>query len=188
MKTRIRHHRQLRRLTQAQLAKLAGTTAATISRLETADMNVSMSWLHKFAEIFNVPVAELIPENKMSSRIPCVGEIDRNGALSSQQDVHEDISLDALAKNPIAIRIAENMGTYCAGDIVIADRLQETELTSAVGKDCFVAFDEANGGFGRFISSGNGTFLLVPPEPGHNAYSLAALGWVAPVVMLIRYP
>tara|TARA_R110000824_G_scaffold366730_2_gene555713 strand:+ start:243988 stop:244503 length:516 start_codon:yes stop_codon:yes gene_type:complete len=170
------------------MAKMLGTTAATISRLETADMNVSMNWLQRFAEIYNVPVAELIPESVTPSRIPCVGKIDRNGALSAQQDlVHEDIALDARAKDPIAIRIAEDMGNYCAGDIVIADRIQGTELKRAVGKDCFVAFDGEKGGFGRFISSGNGTFLLVPPEPGHDAYSLAAPGWVAPVVMLIRY-
>lgn len=41
MRTRIRHFRKARGLTQTELAEALGTTAATVSRLETADMTVS---------------------------------------------------------------------------------------------------------------------------------------------------
>lgn len=187
MKTRIRYYRKLRRLTQSDLALLIGTTAATISRLETADMNVSMAWLQRFADIFHVPITDLIEEMHTPGRIPCIGEIGRTGALSeSRQGEEDDVTLKAHARNPIAIRIRENFGPYCVGDIIIADRMSSDDVPHALDRDCFVDIEGEEGGFGRFVSSGNGDYLLVPPEPGAKARSLTILNWIAPVVMLIR--
>lgn len=188
MKTRIRYHRQLRNWTQAELGRAAGTTAATISRLETADMNVSMDWLEKFAGIFAVPVSALIDERRAATTIPCVGAINRAGNLSSiGKDEEEDLTLEALARDPIALHISENFGHYRAGDIVIADRMSADDLPRALGRDCLVEFESESCGFGRFVSSGHGTYLLVPPEPGSEARHLPVPHWVAPVVMLIRH-
>ncbi len=188
MKTRIRYHRKLRRLTQSDLARLVGTTAATVSRLETADMNVSMNWLQRFADIFHMPVSDLIEEAHAPRRIPCIGEIGRTGTLSeSREGSEDDVTIEAHARNPIAIRVRENFGPYCVGDIIIVDRMSSDDVPHALGRDCFVNIEGEEGGFGRFVSSGNGAYLLVPPEPGAEARSLAIPNWVAPVVMLIRY-
>lgn len=188
MKTRIRYYRKLRHLTQSDLARLVGTTPATISRLETADMNVSANWLRRFAGIFHVPIADLIEEAHTQGRIPCIGEIDRTGALSENpKGKDDDVALEAHARDPIAIRIRENFGPYCIGDIIIADRMSSDDVLHALGRDCFVDIEGEEAGFGRFISSGNGAYLLVPPEPGAEARSLAIPNWVAPIVMLIRY-
>jgi transcriptional regulator with XRE-family HTH domain len=188
VKTRIRHHRRLRRLTQLDLARLVGTTAATISRLETADMNVSMNWLQRFASVFNVPVSDLVAEPRSAQHIRCVGAVDRAGALLSDDGGDDDdVSLDALARHPIAIRIRENVGSYRAGDIVIADKLASDDVQEALGRDCLVAIDDETGRFGRFVASGPDAYLLVPPEPGAEVRNLTLPGWVAPVVMLIRY-
>lgn len=188
MRTRIRHYRRLRRLTQSDLAGRIGTTAATVSRLETADMKVSMVWLQRFADVFNVPIADLIEEPKARGRVPCVGEVDRSGALSSISTSDEsDVTLEAPARYPIALRIRENVGTYCAGDVVIADRMSSEHASRALGRDCFVEVDGEDSGFGRFVSSADGCYLLVPPEPGAQARLLPTPDWIAPVVMLIRY-
>lgn len=188
MKTRIRYHRKLRRLTQSDLARLVGTTAATISRLETADMNVSMNWLQRFADVFHVPVTDLIEEIPTHGRIPCIGQIGRTGALTENPKGEDgDVALEAHARNPIAIRIRENFGPYCVGDIIIADRMSSDDVPHALGRDCFVDIEGEEAGFGRFVSSGNGAYLLVPPEPGAAARNLAIPNWVAPIVMLIRY-
>ncbi|MES1991044.1 MAG: helix-turn-helix transcriptional regulator [Pseudomonadota bacterium] len=188
MKTRIRYHRKLRRWTQSELARQAGTTAATISRLETADMNVSMDWLEKFAGIFSIPVSALIDDRRAATAIPCVGAINRAGNLSSfGKDDEEDVTLEAMANNPIALHIAENFSHYCAGDILIADRMSAEDLPRALGRDCFVEIEGTTGGFGRFVSSGHGTYLLVSPEPGSQARHVPLPVWVAPVVMLIRH-
>jgi transcriptional regulator with XRE-family HTH domain len=178
----------LRQWTQLQLAQHVGTTAATISRLETADMNVSLDWLQRFADAFGVPIASLVDENEKEPGIPYLGKIDRAGRLYAVTNEEDDtITIDGMARDPIAIRFRENTGTYLAGDIVIADRMTSDGVSRALGRDCLVAIEGKEGGFGRFISSDHGTFLLVPPEPGGETQSLPLPGWVAPVVMLIRY-
>lgn len=188
MKTRIRYHRKLRRWTQPELARLMDTTAATISRLETADMSVSADWLQRFADVFGVAVSALIDDERVTARIPCVGTLNRAGTVSaSTSDDTDDVTLEALARDPIAVRVNENIGSYCAGDIIIADRLMSADITRALGRDCFVSIEGEDEGFGRFVSSGHGTYLLVPPEPGAEARNLSVPGWVAPVVMLIRH-
>ena len=188
MKTRIRYHRKLRRLTQSDVARLIGTTAATVSRLETSDMNVSMIWLQRFADVFNIPVSELIDESAAPDAIPCIGEIGRSGALlESDREEDGDIRLESFSRNPVAVRICENFGQYCEGDVIIADRMSADQVTQAIGRDCIVEIDGEESGFGRLISSDNGTFLLVPPEPGAKIRSFPLPSWVAPVVMLIRY-
>ncbi|MFZ3032597.1 MAG: helix-turn-helix transcriptional regulator [Parvibaculum sp.] len=188
MKTRIRYHRKLRRLTQSDVAKLIGTTAATVSRLETAEMNVSMTWLQRFADAFNVPVSDLIEFTPTPGRIPCIGEIGRSGALfEAEKGQDDDIKLESLSRNPVAIRIRENFGQYCVGDVIIADRMSAEHVIHAIGRDCVVEIEGEEGGFGRLISSDNGTYLLVPPEPGAKVRSFPLPNWVAPVVMLIRH-
>ncbi|HEY4345464.1 MAG TPA: helix-turn-helix transcriptional regulator [Parvibaculum sp.] len=187
MRTRIRHYRRLRRLTQSDLAARIGTTAATVSRLETADMKVSMNWLQRFADVFNVQITDLIDEPKAQGRVPCLGEISRSGAFSAIPSDESMVTLEAPARDPIALRIGENVGAYCAGDVVIADRMAPEHASRALGRDCFIEVDGEVSGFGRFVSSADGHYLLVPPEPGAQARSLPTPDWIAPVVMLIRY-
>jgi transcriptional regulator with XRE-family HTH domain len=187
VRTRIRHYRKMRRMTQTDLARQVGTTAATISRLETADMTVSMDWLQKFAGVFHVRIADLIDEPK-KNRVPCVGQLGRKGAFDPALAAGEEsVTLEAPAHDPIALRVRENLGNYCAGDVLIADRLPAEYADRALGRDCIVEVDGEAGGFGRFISSADGHYLLVPPEPGAQARPLPTPGWIAPVVMLIRY-
>ena len=177
----------MRRLTQADLAAIIGTTAATVSRLETADMTVSMDWLKRFADVFKVQIADLIDEARTNG-VPCVGAIGRDGLLETQGFSEEtSVTFEPPARHPIALRIRENVGAYCAGDIVIADRLAPEDASRALGRDCIVEVHGEGSGFGRFVSSVDGHFLLVPPEPGAQARPLATPDWIAPVVMLIRY-
>ena len=187
MKTRIRHFRRLRRLTQAELARRVGTTAATVSRLETSDMTVSTDWLEKFAAAHGIGTADLL-ESPRPGRIPCIGRIGRNGLFERGVAEGDDtLTLDAPARDPVALRIDADVGTYRTGDVVIADRLPAEQAARALGRDCIVEVDGEASGFGRFISSADGNYLLVPPDPGAQARTLPAPDWIAPVIMLIRY-
>lgn len=187
VRTRIRHYRKLRNLTQTDLARLIGTTAATVSRLETADMTISMDWLQKLAEALRVQVTDLI-DSPHSNRVPCVGRVGRGGAFDRSAARDDDsVALDAPARDPIALRVGENLGAYCAGDVLIADRMPPEHAEHALGRDCVVEIDGEASGFGRLISSVDGRYILVPPEPGAPARQLPTPEWVAPVVMLIRY-
>ncbi|KAB7741633.1 helix-turn-helix domain-containing protein [Parvibaculum sedimenti] len=186
--TRIRHFRRLRGMTQSELAHRIGTTAATVSRLETSDMTVSMDWLAKFADALDVQVADLISTPPRAASIPCIGQIGRDGHFESVLPAgDETLTLESPARNPVALRIRANIGLYCAGDVVIADRLSPEHAARALGRDCIVEVDGEESGFGRFISSVDGDYFLVPPQSGAQARSLPRSGWVAPVVMLIRY-
>lgn len=187
MKTRIRYYRKLRRLTQADLAARIGTTAATVSRLETSDMKVSMTWLQRLAGVFDVQISALIDEPQVQGRVPCLGQIGRGGEFSAASVDEDIVTLEAPARDPIALRIGENLGPYCAGDVVIVDRMAPEHILRALGRDCFVEISGEASGFGRFASTDDGRYLLVPHALGAQARSLPTPDWVAPVVMLIRY-
>jgi transcriptional regulator with XRE-family HTH domain len=178
----------MRRWTQTELAQQLGTTAATVSRLETADMNVSLDWLQRFADAFGVPVTALVDEASARPGIPYIGRISGAGRLLAPADGEgHEVTLDGMARDPIAMRFRDSIGAYRAGDIIIADRMSSEGVPRALGRDCLVDIEGEEGCFGRFISSDHGTYLLVPPEPGAETRSLPLPGWVAPVVMLIRH-
>jgi DNA-binding Xre family transcriptional regulator len=174
-------------MTQSDLARHVGTTAATVSRLETSDMTVSMDWLAKFADALGVQIGDLISAPPRTASIPCIGQIGRDGQFENFVPAgDETLTLEAPARNPVAMRIRTDVGLYCAGDVVIADRLPPEHAARALGRDCIVEVDGEENGFGRFISSVDGTYFLVPPQSGAQARTLPRHGWVAPVVMLIR--
>jgi len=82
MQTRIRKLRKTRGWTLQQLADLIGTTPQTVQRLETANMTVSMDWLQKFANAFNVSPVDLMKESTPRD-IECIGEIGHDGSLDN---------------------------------------------------------------------------------------------------------
>lgn len=59
--TRIREIRKARGYTLKVLADAIGTTPQTIQRLETATMNVSMTWLARIGNEFGLKPYELLP-------------------------------------------------------------------------------------------------------------------------------
>lgn len=59
---RIREIRELRNLTKSQLAKKAGISTATISKLENYKESPTIETLEKIAIALNVKVADLLDE------------------------------------------------------------------------------------------------------------------------------
>lgn len=59
-KNRIRELRQKLGLTAKNLAERAGTTEATISRIESGKQSLSQSWLQKIARALGVQIVELL--------------------------------------------------------------------------------------------------------------------------------
>ncbi len=57
---KLREGRQRRLLTQAELAKRAGTTEATVNRLENGMQTARISTIRKLAEALEVPAEDLI--------------------------------------------------------------------------------------------------------------------------------
>lgn len=185
MRTRIRHFRKVRGLTQTELAEALGTTAATVSRLETADMTVSTDWLERLAAALDVDVRELIGGEPGS--LVCQAELRRGGRVSSLAvGMPLSPALAEDAREPVAFRIAEDMGTYAAGDMLIADRVQPEETAGLLGRDCIAASIHSAHHFGRLVDMADGRCVIVPPETGAAAITLDEVEWIAPVVTLIR--
>lgn len=187
MRTRIRHFRKQRGFTQHELASRLGTTAATVSRLETADMTISTGWLERMAEVLEVGIHDLL-DTPRPEGIACLGGVMRGGsvaALTGQPAL--PVSLASAAREPLAFSIVEEMGAYSAGDILIADRLPVEKAAAALGRDCFAAGAENGLGFGRLVSLAREHCLLMPPEPGALAREIVAPEWIAPVVTLVRH-
>ncbi len=57
---KLREARQRRLLTQAELGKRAGTTEATVNRLENGLQTARISTIRKLAEALEIPAEELI--------------------------------------------------------------------------------------------------------------------------------
>lgn len=186
MRTRIRHFRKQRGLTQSELAASLGTTAATVSRLETADMTVSTGWLERLAAVLGVEVADLVGGSERAGLV-CLAELGRGGAVRAlAEGLPLSPSLAAPAREPLAFRVAEEMGSYAAGDMLIADRVPAGDALPLLGRDGIVADRHGGRVFGRLVSVDGRHCLVVPPEPGAAAHDIAEADWVAPVVSLVR--
>lgn len=185
MRTRIRHFRKARGLTQTELAEALGTTAATVSRLETADMTVSTDWLERLAGALEVNVRDLIGGEP--GNLVCQAELRRGGRVATlATGIPLSPSLAEGAREPLAFLAAEEMGLYAAGDMLIADRVQSEEAGALLGRDCIAAGMDGARHFGRLVEISGRRCVVVPPEAGAAAIALDEADWVAPVVALIR--
>ena len=63
--TRVKTMREQMRLSQVDLAKMAGVGSATIVRLETGQRRTHMSKLEKIAKVLGVSVASLLDEDPL---------------------------------------------------------------------------------------------------------------------------
>lgn len=70
MKYRIKEHRRARRLTQAQLAEMAGLSSGYISLLESGERDASAEALRSLAAALRVDVTEMIvPDSSSAQRL-----------------------------------------------------------------------------------------------------------------------
>lgn len=189
MRTRIRHFRKQRGLTQTELALRLGTTAATVSRLETADMTVSTGWLERIAGELDIGVMDLL-DAPSGSFHAVTGEVRRGGnVVTLPEAVSLPPSFLSLAREPMGFRIGETLGAYADGDMLVADRMTVAEAAGALGRDCFAGGAEGDLAFGRLALIDAQRCLLMPPESGACPREVLSPVWVAPVVTLLRnYP
>ena len=184
MKTRLRHFRTRRGLTQGELARRLGTTAATVSRLETADMTVSTDWLEKFASALDVPVSDLIPRPE-DGEAELAGSLGADGHVSPPRPGETSVKLDLDVRRPVVLRIAGAVGPYLAGDLIVGSRLGPEETRRAAGRDCIVSSD-GELRFGKAVSLDDEEALLLVPLTGGRAERLGALDWIAPLALMMR--
>lgn len=189
VKNRIRHYRRQMGLTQTDLAKRLGTTAATVSRLETDGIKISVDWLAPLAKIFQVQLTDLIDEPS-PERIEMLGDLNATGLVTAPKRVLDSgFLLRVPATVPVAVQVKHDIGRYAAGALLIADRLTGDDIKQALDQDCLVSLRGGKTFLRRLIQSPkNGArFGLVPLEPGVETKYVNQLTWCAPVVMSVMY-
>ena len=176
----------MRGWTQGELATRLGTTAATISRLETADMSVSVDWLQKFADAFHIHPTDLL-EAPDGRQIPMLGDMSAKGLQSTPGALPDQtIELKNPAARPVAVTLTENIGPYRAGETLIADRQQAGSYETLMGKDCLVGVDDDHVLLRRLIKGEGESITLVPYEEGDEITYDVVPRWVARIVMAVR--
>lgn len=184
IQSRIREIRKARGLTLQQVAERIGTTAQTIGRLETGMRTLSIDWVERIAGALEADPSELLA-------MPEGGDIEVSGQISAGGVVAMGrggvIVPRMIAKSPVAFRVAENMGQYRAGDVVVCDTLDPDQHDKAEGRDCYIVPASGKGMFGRVIKChANRRVDTAPISSGvgsadtHEAQSLAL------ATMLIR--
>ncbi len=176
-------------LTQTDLANRLGTTAATVSRLETEGIKISVDWLAPLAKIFQVQLTDLIDEPS-PERIEMLGELTSDGTVSRpKKGLDAGFLLRVPAAVPIAVQVRQDVGRYRAGTLLVADRLNGDDIKQAFDRDCLVGLRGGKIFLRRLVQSPkNGArFGLVPLEPGIETKYVSQLSWCAPIVMSVQY-
>jgi len=187
METRIREFRKLRGLTLKELAERISTTPQTVQRLETANMTVSTDWLEKIANALNIEPADLIARPG-GREIPVLGRVMQNGRVLTGEGKQVNVlHLHVPADDPVAAQLDVRVGLYDAGTILVANRLKEADYPSAHGADCLVGLEDGQILFQRVIRSNGKGWTLIPHDPGAEVSYDADVGWIAPVVMSLKY-
>jgi transcriptional regulator with XRE-family HTH domain len=185
MQTRIRQLRKNHNLTLQQLADRIGTTPQTIQRLETENMTVSIQWLTKLAQAFNVFPADLV-EGGPGRDIPLLGHVDRNGHLVPQPG-RETIHFPTPMLDPVAVIMSATLGRYQRQATLIGERTKGRSSTNALGHDCLVGHPSGMIHLCRVITGKGNLFTLVPIRPGGEVYYDQPLEWTARIMIKIEY-
>ncbi len=135
LRTRLRELRKARGWNQTYVAKALGTTAQTISRLETNVMTVSTDWLVKFADLFGVSPSELISEPGSDS-VDVIGHVRSDGAIIATAPSPLPVNLQV--SSGLAVKLDDAMGPYREASFLIATRLEDRNLAAAIGQTCVV--------------------------------------------------
>jgi len=176
-------------LTQTELAHRLGTTAATISRLETEGIKISVDWLAPLAEIFQVQLTDLIDEPS-PERIEMLGDLSAAGQVAPPgKTENSGFLLRVPADRPVAVEVVADVGTYRIGELLIADRLTDDDVDQAFDRDCLVAMRGGKIYLRRLIQGPkNGArFGLVALGMGTETKFVSQISWCAPIVMAVRY-
>lgn len=184
MRNQIRRFRKEKGLTLAQVADRLGTTPQTVSRLETEVMTLTMDWLQRFADLFEIHPADLldVPDARNLTHL---GSLDSTGRLSASG--LERFNLAVPVQNGVAVRLSNAVGPYAAGDILIANRFEGPSMENAAGYDGLAAILNGPVLLRRIIQGEGGLFTLVPFAPGQVTVRNASLTWAAKVVMRVSY-
>lgn len=176
-------------LTQSELAKKLGTTAATVSRLETDGIKISVDWLEPLATIFQIPLTDLL-DAPSTSAIPVLGTIGEAGTLlPSPESSGNTVSISVPAPHPIAVRLDRNTGPYLEGEILIGNKLDAAPFVQAHHRICLICTHADEIVLAHLVPDSRKPpgYTLVPLQTACEARHVRHVSWCAPIVMAVRF-
>lgn len=187
LNNRIRHVRKSKGLTQAQLAHLVGSTAATISRLETTDMTLSTKWVERLGIALDILPGDLLITPTHVIHIPTLGLFDGAGILQNQSALaHQPTSVKLLFEHTLGASLSVDIGPYRANDFVVARLVPYEQLSLFLGKDCFFRDPTGVTLLRKLIAVDDKVLTLEDLATQASLFHFDQFDWVAVLVFSIR--
>lgn len=188
LQNQIRHYRQKRGLTLAQLGNRIGTTPQSISRLETGVMTLSMDWIEKIAHALQVSPQQLLGASDFGN-MPLVGIVDSLSKISVVES--QNLSIGTDVSDPIALKVGGDLGPFQPGDILVFDRKSKVVCEQLKGRICLASLNNQALKLGRFmvLNEDGAHFrqLLVPLDDAVETTTIKSANWIAPLHLHFRY-
>ena len=153
-------------------------------------MTVSLDWLEKIAEVFEVPAAALLMSHTTTG-IPVLGEVLATGQVIVSATPAVGLGLVIAAPNPVAIRTKEGVRTrstdqgFEADTLLIGSKIDRAADTAIGPQDSIVAF--ACGGIVLCRAAVDGGQIVVDSESHTATVNTLKPEWIAPILMAVRY-
>ncbi|MBV1885587.1 MAG: helix-turn-helix domain-containing protein [Parvibaculaceae bacterium] len=187
LNNRIRQVRKSRGLTQTQLATLVGSTAATISRLETTDMTLSTRWVERLGVALDILPGDLLVTPSHVIHIPTLGEFDVMGILESGTLPPQQLApVQLLFENTLGASLSADIGPYKANDFVVARLVPYEQLALLLGKDCLFRDPSGIIHLRKLIAVEENMLTLEDIGAQGSLFHFDRFEWVAVLVFSIR--
>lgn len=186
---RLREIRKAKGLTLQQVAervKPSGTTPQTIGRLETGARTLTLEWVRRIADAMEVDPAELL-SLPGAGDVEITGTLGRHGRVQGAGRDRRTLALRTLARDSLAVKVAEAAGQYRVGDVIVCRRLGRDDWSRAEGADALVEDADGYRYFGKLLAGSRaGRVDLAPLEPHGAVRRDLEARIVAPVIALLR--
>lgn len=114
----IKAYRELRNMTQLQLAEEVGCSASTIAMYETGQREPDFDTLETIADVFNIGICELVPHKAAHKIIRLIGSAAAGEPIFDEE---VDVYVDVLSRADCAIKVKGDsmQPTFYNGDILL---------------------------------------------------------------------
>lgn len=191
MINRIREIRKAKGLTLAQLAAACDppTTAQTVGRLETGMRTLSINWMDRLGEALGVDPETLV-RSETQERPSVIAELALNEAIALPT-AREALFPHELAQGPsdgpmLVMEVTAAVSEYRPGDLIWLRRIEPSEASAAINRDCLIPRSGGRFVFGRLIDTKGSLVGVLPVQSGQKQQVIDAPEWIAVTEMLVR--
>lgn len=128
MQTNLKKIREDRGMSQAELAKLMGTTNQTISRWERGERGITLETLDKLSSALRTTIAQILglTGSALSTNKVCeIQFIDEGEKFMIDDQVFTNRSTNTDDLRALSVEDDRMAPTFCKGDIVVVDTLSK---------------------------------------------------------------